>query len=90
LAKVIRSQFSNSTVLCTQGIIKSMRADLQSTNVRKLAMLTTEVGCECDAEYSHSLTPAASQFNAKPLSSFSSQQKLTQHNETTQVKSESF
>jgi len=46
-------------------------------------MLTTEVGCECDTEYSHNLTPVASQFNAKPLSSLSSQQKLPQHSQMT-------
>jgi len=66
-------------MLYSQDIARSSGADLQSTNVRKLPMSTTKVGCGCETEYSHNLTLAASKFNARPFSSFSSQQKLTQH-----------
>jgi len=43
-------------------------------------MLTMEVGCAREMENSHNFTPVVSQLNAKPLSSFSSQQKLQQNN----------
>jgi len=61
-----------------------LQNDLQSTKASKLVMLTMEVGCDWETEYSHSFTPAASQFSAKPLSSFSSQQKLWHNIQTGQ------